>query len=441
MMKKLYLHFMMIGLLILVGCGSQPTATPPAEDDAPAQTEAAEPQVDAQPTQEEMPEDEAVDQEPAPTPTPVPRPTSKASVCVPPAEHEPLASATYSEYPQTILDYLNSGATPEELAVELIVGQLSPDDQPVWAEDLNQDGVRDVVVTVLDTQNPPRGAMMIFTCQGAGYVLSHVVVAEQDQHAPKLLHIQDLNDDGLWEVVYTSTVCGAHTCFEDIQIVSWENGIFMNRLEGSTAELPYPSVQLTDFDRDGNYDLEVIGTAIGSVGAGPQRDSINIWAYDPNTNTWKLTEQTLASSPFRVHLMHDAEAAMDRGEYLIASLLFQQVIEDETLLEWSNPADEYNSLAAYAYYKRIVADVFLGDRTAALTVYDEFAELYGDTAQNSYVEMADAFLADSEVLGLEGGCTSAQQYASSNEFSILTPLGSSVYGYANPDFAAADVCP
>jgi len=441
MTKKFIMPLLLVGLLILVGCGNQPAANLPAEGEGQLPVDILAPEEQVQPTQEESSEE--VVEEPAiePTPTPVPRPTSKAAICVTPSEHARLETASYSEFPQQILDYLNSGATPEELAVELIVGQLSPDDQPVWAEDLTQDGIRDVVVTVLDKQNPPRGAMMIFTCQGSEFVVSHVTVAEPDHHAPKLLHIQDLNDDGLWEVVYTSTICGAHTCYEDIQILSWESGVFVTRLEGSTADLPYPNVQLTDFDRDGSYNLEVVGTAIGSVGAGPQRDSINIWSYDPNSDHWKLTEQTLASSPFRVHVLHDAEGAMDREEYLIASLLFQQVIEDETLLEWSNPEDEYNTLAAYAYYKRIVANVFLGDRGAALTLYDELDELYSKTDQYAYVRMADAFLTDSEVLGLEGGCTAARQYAASNASVVLTPLGSSVYGYANPDFEAEDMCP
>lgn len=443
MMKKIGVLCILLCLFIFTGCTPPPAATPQVgtTDTSPTTAPPSTNDTAVQPTAAVATPGGGDTPAVVPTPTEIPRPTSEASVCVAPSEHGPLELTTYAQYPQIIMDYLNSGASPEELAVELIINQLSPDEQPVWAEDLTRDGVRDVVVTVLDKENHPGGALMIFTCNGSEYVLSHIVVAPQDYYAPKLLHIQDMNNDGLREVIYSSTVCIAHTCYEDIQIINWASGIFVPRLEGSTADLPIPEVQLTDFDQDGIYDLEVVGKFISDVAAGPQRMSINIWTYDPNSTSWRLTEQSLASSPFRIHLVHDAEDAMDRGEYLIAALLFQQVIDDDSLLDWRDATEERNTLSAYAYYKQIVANVFLGDRATAQALYDEFVELYGDTAQSAYVEMAEIFLTDSDVLGTEGGCASARQYAAANEYVILTPLGSSVYGYTNRDFTSEDVCP
>ena len=46
---------------------------------------------------------------------------------------------------------------------------------------------------------------------------------------------------------------------------------------------------------------------------------------------WKFSSESLASSPFRIHLVHDADDAMRRGEYQIASLLFAQVVSEEDL--------------------------------------------------------------------------------------------------------------
>ena len=441
-MKNNWILSIFIIMLFIAGCASptgevQNPAVESSVDTQPAGE--VQPPVDNQDTTDAAPEVA----QPEPTATPIPYPTSSASVCVMPSAHGPLVMDEYVEYPQIIMDYLNSGASPEELAVELIVNNLSPnsDDAPVWSEDLTGDGIRDLVVTVLDTENPPQGAMLIYTCSGSQYVLSHVAVAPQDSYAPALLYVLDMNDDGLWEVIYSSTKCLGNTCYEDIQILSWNLGIFQPRLEGSTLDLPGPDAQLTDFDKDGIYNLEVIGKIVADVEAGPQRDTINVWSYDPSSRTWKQTDISLASSPFRIHMVHDAEDAMDRGEYLIASLLFEQVVSDENLLDWSDPDDEYNNLAAYAIYKQIVAQVFIGDRGAALALYEDFEEEYGDTTQYVYVEMADAFLVDSETLGLEGGCTSAQQYASSNQYLVLEPLSSSVYGYTNRDFTAEDVCP
>jgi len=352
-----------------------------------------------------------------------------------------MAYTDYQTFPQVILDYLNAGASTEELAVNLIVRGLGPEEQPVWAEDLTGDGVREVVVTVFDESQPRQGSLLIFNCVDGQYELAFLVISEQQAYAPLLRHIQDFNADGQREVVYSSTHCGAHTCFEDVQILSYENGEYLPRLEGSTPEYPYPDIKLTDFDHDGVYNLEVVGTAIASVGAGPQRDSINIWQYDAGSSTWKLGEHTLAASPFRVHLVHDAEGAMDRAEYLIGSLLFEQVIEDEQLLEWADEEEEYRNLAAYAYFKRIVAAVYLEDLAAADQLFGELDKLYGRGNQYAYVDMAEVFLAVNQSDGLEVACTAVQQYSETNKAVVLTPLSSSVYGYANPDFEPADICP
>jgi len=438
-MKKFFIAIFWIALL-LAGCAGQFNFGGQTVVDTPAATSSLSTSDDSQVEPGTETGTEPAD-EPAPTEDLPVIPASESAECLPPAEHLDMAYTDYQTFPQAILDYLNAGASPEELAVTLIVQGLGPQEQPVWAEDLTGDDVREVVVTIFDQAQPPQGAMLILNCVDGQYVLSHLVIAEQQAHAPRLRHIQDINDDGLREVVFSSTNCGAHTCFEDVDILRYQDGEYVSKLEGSTLDYPYPELKLTDFDHDGIYNLEVVGTSIASVGAGPQRDTINIWEYAPSSGTWKLVQQNMAASPFRVHLMHDAEAAMDRGEYLIASLLFQQVIEDENLLEWADPEAEYNNLAAYAYFKRIVAAVFLGDRGAAEALFDELEETYARSKQYAYVEMADVFLADSQNSGLEEGCTSARQYADANQFVVLTPLGAEVFGYANPDFEPADVCP
>ena len=276
-MKKILVLILLV--LLLTGCDAiQPPATqapvepPPAEDTAP-------PVDDDEPA----PEDTAPPEEPTPIPeepTPI-VPASTSEVCVPPSDHDELAYTDYATFPQAILDYLNAGASPEELAVSLILQELGPVEQPVWAEDLTGDGIREVVVTVYNEGLPPEGALLIYDCVGGQYVLSYTAIAEQDSIAPRLLFIQDLNADQQREVVYSSTKCGAHTCFEDFQILNWEAGVYVPRLEGSTLDYPYPEVKLTDFNHDGIYSLEVTGKVIASVGAGPQRDTINIWDFDP----------------------------------------------------------------------------------------------------------------------------------------------------------------
>ena len=149
----------------------------------------------------------------------------------------------------------------------------------------------------------------------------------------------------------------------------------------------------------------------------------------------------MAASPFRIHALHDAEATIDAGDYFTASLLFQQVIEDEGLLEWASPEEEYANLAAYAYFKRIVAAAYLDDIPAAEVLYEMIQEEYARSQQYTYVDMAGVFLAGVNEADLETGCDAAVEFADINQLLVLDPLGSAAYGYANPDFEAADVCP
>lgn len=438
MMKK-QLLLSLILIVFLVGCSGLEGILP--QSAAPTGT-ADDTQPDAASTEGEAPAEledaEASVEIPEVTPA---VPVSESKVCVPPSEHPDLVYVSYAEFPQTILDYLNAGASTEELAVALIIQGLGPVEQPVWAEDLTGDGFREVVVTVYDPDTQPQGAMLIYNCVDGAYVLSHVVVSDEASFAPVLLYIQDLNHDGIREALYSSTNCGVHTCFQDIHILSWENEEYTEKLTGSTLGYPYPKAKLSDYDYDGIYSLEVTGTAFGSVGAGPQRDMINIWDYDPAADQWVLTSQTQAASPFRIHLVHDADAAMGRGEYLIASLLYEQVISDDSLMEWAKEEVEKNNLAAYAYFKRIVAAVYMDDRPAAESLYAEMEGLYTRSSQYGYVEMAEAFLMDSETLGAEGGCTAARQYATLHKTQVLDPLSSGVYGYTNPDYTPEDICP
>lgn len=283
---------------------------------------------------------------------------------------------------------------------------------------------------------------MIYTCAEREYVLSYLSLAQQTEQTPQALLIQDLDADDLPELVFSTTSCGAHTCFDDVEILSWVDGAFMERVEGDTTDLPNPSAQLTDYDRDAVYTLEVVGTAIASVGAGPQRDQTKTWEYDPADGLWKYTSTSLAVSPFRIHLVHDADDAMLRGEYQIASLLFSEVVEDEDLLDWLNPTEEALNLGAYSYFKRVVAAGFLAQIQGGEDLLVEMTQEYLDTSQEAYLEMAQAFWSAFTSSGsAEEGCDAAHQYAVLNQPAVLDPLSSTTYGYANRDYGPTDICP
>ena len=137
------------------------------------------------------------------------------------------------------------------------------------------------------------------------------------------------------DLVTSQAVCGATTCFESVQILSWMGTGFENRLTGSSDDLPYPDIQVKASGKDGIYDLVILGGSIGSAGAGPQRGKTRTWKYDTGSRIWSVASDLLDPSSYRVHVLQDADAALRRGEVDAALVDYQSVWSDFPLWKTS----------------------------------------------------------------------------------------------------------
>jgi hypothetical protein len=375
-----------------------------------------------------------------------PPPTSTPEIgCVLPSEHDPLAETDFENYGNVILDFLNSGASVDELISLMQNYEIANQPNTVQASDITGDGRMDVVVSIrnpyTETVTSP-GNLFIYICQEEQYALEHNIESGDEFNAPSILQIQDLNSDGLNELIYSKSNCGAHSCFENVSILMWNGMGFEEKLEGQMDDLPFPDIQLTDYDQDGIYNLEVVGSGFGSVGAGPQRDRIRIWEYNQSSGFWVAGADAYGPSNYRIHILHDADAAARRGEYQVASLLYNMVINDQDLLNWLDKENEQLNLAAYSRYKLVVVYMLQEDREQAGQMLQAMKSIYYvGLSQFAYLEMAEAFLRGYEAGGGEVGCAEAQLYATLHREEVLTPLGPSYFGYANPDYTVLDICP
>lgn len=366
-------------------------------------------------------------------------------ICVQPASPDPIPMAPFEEFPSLLLEYLNAGGSAPSLLENLENLGIANERPSVSAGDLTGDRKIDVVVSILepDPQTfPPPGALLIFTCLGDHYILTHIELSEVFLAAPRILHLQDMNADGTAELIFSSSICGAHTCFESTQILSWNGEIFVQSLVGVTDDLPFPDLQVTDYDLDGIYDLEMTSSGYGSVGAGPQRPLTRIWEYNPANGTWDESQEILGVSNYRIHMLHDADSAARKAEYDVAFVLYNQVINNTDLLDWTDRDTERLDLGAYARYKLVVIYTLRGDVERAQIFYDEMNNIFPvSSPQRAFVDMASDFLDGFSQGGQAGGCSAAHQYAALHAGAILVPLGSQTYGYANPDYSPLDVCP
>ncbi|HVN56132.1 MAG TPA: hypothetical protein VMT46_17505 [Anaerolineaceae bacterium] len=383
----------------------------------------------------------------APTDTPVP--TQAASLpnplCVTSQSHPDFQRGDFGQYPQAILRFLNGGATVEELSKSLYDAGVASQPRTAMADDMTGDGQQDVVVSIFNPNSrriPPSGTLLIYVCESSGYRQAFQLATTEDQGAPGIRFLQDLNADGKADLVTSQGSCGASTCFEAVQILTWNGSEFDNALEGSSADLADPDIQIKDPGSSGVYQLVITAGGAGSLGAGPQRIVTRTWIYDPASQHWKPGSDQVASSTYRIHVLQDADVAFKKGDYALAEALYRQVRDDQpALADWMDPVSEKANLGAYAAFKIIVIETVQKKSTQA---QKDLASITGNvearSPQQAYVEMAREFVS-AYAVDPSTACAIIKRYAASHAGQVLDPLGSKVFGNSNRDIQPEDLCP
>lgn len=427
-------------LLVVGGCQGVATVapTPGPEEETPTPMEVLHPTPTSPPPTTTLPPTASPI-----TPSPVPTPVNPA--CVPEGHPEGWGKVGFDELPMAIADFLNQGASPQALDEALYEADVAGVPAAVKVGDMTGDGKQEVVVAVLQplADNPlPGGKLLIYVCHQGTYVLDYERDSGEGFGPPHLWYLQDLDADGDAELVVSEATCGAHTCFDEVQILAWEGGVFENRLEGSSLDLPSPDVRLSDTDGDGVYELEVVSSGVNSVGAGPQRQVSRVWQRVLESGRWVVGREVLGPAEYRIHVLHDAEAAARERDFEGALVLYQQVVDDATLAAWGDPVEEQTTLGAYARYKMMALYLVVGQPDFAEAVLAALrADFPEGTAQHAYVALAQAYWEAFASGGEGGACAAAMAYAEAHREQVLDPLGLAHFGYANREFVAGDVCP
>jgi hypothetical protein len=343
----------------------------------------------------------------------------------------------------TVLDFLNAGGDPDALAGALLDEGLAPPEGPVvLSADLSGDGLEDLALAFLippDAEATAGGAIAVFACDGQAYRLAFQESTDPAQ-TPVLYFAEDLSGDGTGDLVMSRRLCGAHTCFEQVSVLVWDGVSFTNRLRGASDDLPYPIVDIVGPDSDGRTALSLTGTAIASVGAGPYRQVSRTWRWDTEARALLPEPDVLLPSDFRIHVLLDADRAALAGDYDAAHDLYYRVVTDEMLQDVEFGPSPREQLIAYAMFRQMVTYVLRQDLGDAQVVYGILQNSYPDGAPGrAYAELGTAFWEAHQASGdLAAACAAARAYAAAHAPDVLGPL---YYGYANPTYTEADVCP
>jgi hypothetical protein len=388
----------------------------------------------------------------------------------------------YSEYWPKALEFLNAGGKPS-----LLRDYLAGTNPEFGAEvDLTGDGVPELLISSV--------AANVLMCVNGRYEDMLSVVTGDPFPSPRILAIQDMNLDGMPELILKGNVMSAGELIYYIyewngtafQSLIWSNEklspwfhtsvgkamIWYGTSISDEEELDGLSDTATIEDVDGNGTLELI--LHGNIPIpkylydGPWRKITE--TYQWNGYYFALSSLDIIPPVYRFQAVEDADRLSLMGKYQQALNLYLEAISSHTLAAWildqyhsqfraeisGTPTptlipfnqEEYNNLAAYALYRIMLLHVMQFETDTAETAYNDLIKNYpvGQTG-HLYAELAAQFWENYSILHRIGeGCSAAIRFADDHKDDIYTYLGNvdgsaNTYGYWSHYYTSWDLCP
>lgn len=415
----------------------EPTAEPTATE-----TATVEPTATETPTTEPTATETATS-EPTATETPTALPTETAVPEATPttvALSDPASAqcpSDFADYPTAILTTLNENGGVDALQSFLTACNAAPS-TPLVAQDLTGDGNADLVVVYPNpviSATPPVMDLLILNGGADGYTVGHQARAESEVN---LLGALDINSDGNNDVAWLESTCGADTCFDTIQIYSWDG---QGWRPWSAAKITMANAETKLEDQlEASQGLEIIltGGVYGNPAAGPQRSRTEIWGSVGGA-PYTLVTSSFAPSNCLYHTVLDANAAFANGaadDFEAAEALYTQATSDTALVTCGQRENEVAELQSFSFYRLALIAAYRGQPDVAADLTGAIAAAYPDSV---YADVGQSWLDSYRATGdIKVACAAVTKFAESN------PEASAVlgdYGFANPSFAAADICP
>jgi tetratricopeptide (TPR) repeat protein len=378
------------------------------------------------------------------TPTPSPEPT--VVVAAEPTE-TPYVSPTpvpfpprpedLADYSTAIISYLNDSQGDVDGLREMLKewGALR-NVADLLSVDVDDDGKGELLLIIVDAVqeygiNRP-GELLVIDVEGQEYELAYRAPEDSFIMDPFILEVDDINRDGRTEIAFTSTSCGAHTCFTTVYIIASGTGMYEDLTDGD-IEMSYADIYFSDWDGDGTPELVMYGGTIGSIGAGPQRTRTEVYRWDGLR--YVLSETIYDPSNFLYFKVLDANQALLNGEYESAAALYREAIENPDLVTWMDESKR-EELTAFALYRLSLTYLLLGETGQAQLARDK---LLTQHPEHIYAQVMgvlwDTYLMDDD---LREACEAVGSFAAAHP---ETAEVLAEYGYGNPTFTPEEVCP
>ena len=412
------------------------------------------------------------------------------SVCPPSVAHVTPIKPVHpsNDYKEEIQDYLNAGATTDEL--RRMLNELEYFDNGIlWQAsgnlviaDVTADATPDIILSLLffAPGEPVFGSGYVFYCRNGRYIGEVIIdlgysasfVDPTLNQTIGLRSLPDTNLNGIPEIVFSYigidngnvSIKSGQDYARWFQILEWTGSEFVDLLPDyvynrNALVVVNGNGTFEDTDGDGYPELILHGGALRESGHGHRffRSMTTIWEWDGSGFT--LNCITASAPVYRFQAVEDGDAAMLCQNDQKALTSFQQAIFDESLIGWSEEflwmlpgepntdvtpipdPDERALLSAYSRYRLMLIQLANGDIESASIEYDTLLSTYPvGSIGHQYVQIASTVWNEySESGDLSSTCRLAIQQASSRE--DLAPLAER-YTYFSIIYAKPEyICP
>jgi len=392
-------------------------------------------------------------------------PTSKpiwTPTPLPDSECPEVGSATLSgeandrrEFENVLLRYLNSGGNPDELLEEL--ENESYIIQPnIIITDLNMDGSDEIVflghIKSIDANYYQEGGIIFLYCNIEDEYVSHIVVWGENILDPDVYSISNINNDESLEIIYSYTVSRSN-CEAGVSITSFKNGKYAPiRIEDNFPDCKY-KISLNDINDDGVMEISVEGNTSSSLGGGIGRRVRHTFELN-DFNVYQLRVVELLPSEYRIHVLEDAQIALNEGNYESALQIYSVAAHSDQLqdvpslyditMKNSDPAHvqyphEYQT--AFALFRMVTLLVISDDLNGAKEILDKMYFQYPVGSPGSaFYNLAELFVNEYLVDNLKlEACTKVTALIASAFPDLDRYIG--YWGYNNISYKNETICP
>lgn len=326
------LTFFVFLMGVMSACGPAAVATPVSTPTAkivviPTQVQTVTPVSTALPTATMFPTDTLT---PLPTFTATPTATLLPTATPPPSCPEPNTVAPFAlpanvlELKWAMLAFVNGGGQWDALLA--LLEELDIDHDAIHA-DMNGDGLMETAVyaQLADEDGSPRHVWLVLSCTSfKEYQVIYYGEGTWSFH--RYFIADDLNNDGRSEIIQVGGFAGS-ACELWPTAWLWQAGGIVDTSSGDRVEpqlgcTANDRVILQDTNGDGIKEMIVVGQTVSHPMYGPTRGITQTFTLQDDE--YKLESTLFAPADLRIHVLDDAQRALDAGDLPLAIVYYTQ---------------------------------------------------------------------------------------------------------------------